>query len=165
MGREGHCKQILPVCVGSAHSVWITLGLPQLKAVCASWVYSAQDPGCSAGELSKAGPAFRALPRSKLLGFRFSGTPQRHRLGWACILCPFPGSRNSGDRVLGWLTIPGVLCILSPPWSQPLDFLGVPQERRLRHAMSPLGGWGGGLISVCDPPGGGQPSRISGRPG
>ena len=42
----------------------------------------------SAGELSKAGPAFRALPRSKPLRFRFSGTPQRHRPRSVCILCP-----------------------------------------------------------------------------
>ena len=28
-----------------------------------------------------------ALPRSKLLRFRYSGSPQRHRLGWACVLC------------------------------------------------------------------------------
>ena len=49
---------------------------------------TAQAPGCPAGELSKAGPAFCALARSKLLGFRFSGTPQRHRLRWVCISCP-----------------------------------------------------------------------------
>ena len=55
---------------------------------CAFPVYTAQAPGCSAGELSKAGPGLRALPRSKLLRFRFSGTPQRHILGWACVLCP-----------------------------------------------------------------------------
>ena len=42
----------------------------------------------SAGELSKAGPGLCALPRSKLLRFRFSVTPQSHRLGWVCILCP-----------------------------------------------------------------------------
>ena len=39
-------------------------------------------------ELSEAGPGLYALPRSKLLRFRYSGSPQRHRLGWACILCP-----------------------------------------------------------------------------
>ena len=39
-------------------------------------------------ELSEAGPGLRALPRSKLLRFRFLGTPQRRRLGWACVLCP-----------------------------------------------------------------------------
>ena len=42
----------------------------------------------SAGILSKAGPAFYALPRSKLLRFMFLGTPQMHRLGWTCFLCP-----------------------------------------------------------------------------
>ena len=39
-------------------------------------------------ELSEVGPGLRALPRSKPLRFRFSGTPQRRRLGWACVLCP-----------------------------------------------------------------------------
>ena len=58
------------------------------NSVCAFLVYTAQAPGCSAGELSKAGPGLHALPRSKPFRFSFSGTPQRHRLGWACILCP-----------------------------------------------------------------------------
>ena len=39
-------------------------------------------------ELSDAGPGLHALPRSKPLRFRFSGTPQRCRLGWAYVLCP-----------------------------------------------------------------------------
>ena len=56
--------------------------------VCAFQVYTAQAPGGSAGAPSKAGSAFRALPRSKLLRFGFSGTPQGHRLCWACIFCP-----------------------------------------------------------------------------
>ena len=86
MGREGHCKQISLACVGSACIGWTTLGLPKPKA--ASWVYTAQALGCSAGELSNAGPGLRALPRSKLFRFRFLGTPQSHRLGWACVLCP-----------------------------------------------------------------------------
>ena len=39
-------------------------------------------------ELSEASPGLYALPRSKLLRFRYLGTPQRLRLGWACVLCP-----------------------------------------------------------------------------
>ena len=39
-------------------------------------------------ELSEAGTGLHALPRSKQLRFRFSGTLQRRRLGWACVLCP-----------------------------------------------------------------------------
>ena len=58
-------------------------GFAPTHDVCAFPVYMAQAPGCSAGELSKAGPGFHALPGSKLLRFRFSGTPQRYRLGWA----------------------------------------------------------------------------------
>ena len=44
-------------------------------------------------------PGFCALPRSKLLRFRFSGTPQRHRLGWACVLCL---SQVRGAQVTSW---------------------------------------------------------------
>ena len=98
VGREGHCKQILLTCVGSAHSVWITLGLSQLKAVCASRVYTAQAPGCSAVVLSKAGTAFHALPRSKPLSF--SGTPQGHILSCLCILCPAQVQAAQGTRCL-----------------------------------------------------------------
>ena len=39
-------------------------------------------------ELSEAGPGLYALPRSKPLRFRLSGSPQRHRFSWACVLCP-----------------------------------------------------------------------------
>ena len=80
MGREEHGKEISLACPGNARSVWSTWGLPQFTVACAFPVYTAQAPGCSAEELSKVGPGFRALPRSKLLRFRFLGTPQRHRL-------------------------------------------------------------------------------------
>ena len=33
------------------------------------------------------GPGLHALPRTKLLSFRFLGTPRRHRLGLVCMLC------------------------------------------------------------------------------
>ena len=39
-------------------------------------------------EPSEAGPGLHAPPRSKPLRFRHSGSPQRRRLGWACVLCP-----------------------------------------------------------------------------
>ena len=37
VGREEHCKQASKACVGSAHSVWASLGLPQLTACVPSW--------------------------------------------------------------------------------------------------------------------------------
>ena len=39
-------------------------------------------------ELSEARPGLYALPRSKPLRFRYSGSPQRLRLGWTCVLSP-----------------------------------------------------------------------------
>ena len=78
----GMCGEFLQ-CLGH-------IGFAPTHGVCAFPVYTAQAPGCSAGKLSKAGPGLRALPRSKLLRFRFRflGTPQRHILGWAYVLCP-----------------------------------------------------------------------------
>ena len=111
VGREGHCKQIPLACMGSVHSEWTTLGLPQPKAACTSWVHTAQAPGCSARVLSQVGPVFCALPRSKPL--RFLGGPQGHRSRLAVCFVPFPGPSHSGDWVLGQHTVPGgprILC-------------------------------------------------------
>ena len=46
---EGHCKQILLVCMGTTRNVWTTRSFPQLRVVCASRVYSAQAPRCFVG--------------------------------------------------------------------------------------------------------------------
>ena len=50
-------------------------------------------PHCSGSMLlcqepSEASPGLHASPSSKPLKFRHSGSPQRCRLGWACVLCP-----------------------------------------------------------------------------
>ena len=86
--------------------------------------------------LSKAGPGFCALPRSKLLGFRFSGMPQGHRLGGACVLCPSPVRAAQVTRCLA-------SCDLSPPLSLLLGFLGVQLVHLLRWAMCLF--WGADL--------------------
>ena len=122
MGREGHCNQVSLTCVGSAHSVWTTLGLPQRKAACAPQVYTAQAPRYPARVLTQVGPVFHALPRSKPL--RFSGIPQGHRPGWVCVLCPSQVQAAQATRCLVSAVSPGRECVLSPPWSQPLGFLG-----------------------------------------
>ena len=76
-GMRGECLH----CLGHT-------GFAPAHDKCSFLVCTAQAPGFSAEELSKAAPGFRALPRSKLLRFRFSGAPQRHRLNWAYVLCP-----------------------------------------------------------------------------
>ena len=44
--------------------------------------------GCSSGNRLRPALGLHAPPRSKPLRFRHSGSPQRRRLGWACVLCP-----------------------------------------------------------------------------
>ena len=130
-GLCGECSQ----CLGHT-------GFAPVHSTWAFPVYTAQAPGCSKGKLSKVGPVLHALPRSKPLGFRFSGTSQRH--SWLGLhFVPFPGLSRLGDQVLGEHTLPGGQCILSPPWSQPLSFLGAVLEPHLRCAVCLL--WGGDL--------------------
>ena len=134
-GWKGRCKQISLACVGSAHSVRTTLGLPQLKVACAFWVYTPQAAGCSAGEPSKADPAFCALLRSRLL--RFLGTLQGPRFSWVCILCPSQVRTAQATRCLA-SALPQVDLITS--WSRLLCFPGVPRKNCLRCAVCLL--WG-----------------------
>ena len=152
MAREEHCKQISLACVGSAccQLHWVC---PRSGLVCFHGLhFSGSRLLC--WELSEAGPGLRALPRSKLLRFRFLGTPQRRRLGWACILCP---SQVRAAQVTGCLA-----SALSP---------GGGASYRL-PSPSPSVSWvcsgsaiSGVTISDCDPPGGCQPSMIPERLG
>ena len=132
--------------------------------MCAFPVYTAQAPGCSAGELSNADPGLRALPRSKPLRFRFSGTPQGHGLSWACILCPSQVRAAKVTRCL--------VSTLSPGLGGGDGVLRLPRPSRSVswvHSKSAVSAVlcvsSGELISGCDPPGGCQPSRIPGRLG
>ena len=120
-GEGGTLQTNITVCVGSAYSVCTILGLPQSKETRASQIYTAQAPGCSARALSQVGPVLRTLPRSKLVQVLGYSARAQARLG-ACFV-PFPGLSSLGDQVLGEYTVPGVWCILSPPWSWPLAFL------------------------------------------
>ena len=140
VGREGHCTQISPACVGSAQSGWTTLGLLQPKVACTYWVHTAQAPGCSARALSQVGPAFCALPGSK--PFRFlvlsRGTdPDGLRV---CVFVPFPGLRSSDDQVLGECTVPGGPCILLTSMVPDTQFPGcaVRAQSQVCHVF-PLG--------------------------
>ena len=59
-------------------------------------------------ELSEGGPGLSALPRTKSLMFRFSGTPQRCRLDWACVLCPSPVGADQMTRCLASAVAPSL---------------------------------------------------------
>ena len=150
MGREEHCKQISLACVGSARSVWTTLGLPQLTVACAFQVYTAQAPGCSAGLLSKVDPAFHALSRSKLLRFQFLGN-RKGTDSVGHVFVPFPGLCSSGDQVLGESTVPGGPCILI---TSPVPAAQFPRCARRAPSqvccVSPLGSWSQAVTLLAD---------------
>ena len=103
-------------------------------------------------ELSDARPGLRALPRSKPLRFRLSGTPQRRRLGWACVLCPSQVRAAQVTRCLA-IMVAVTYRLPHPCCSVFLVYNG--------HTFSGvLCVSSGELISGCDPPSRCQPSRI-----
>ena len=139
----------------------LTVSRPHWVCLCAFPVYTAQAPGCSAGQLSKVGPELHALPRSKLLRFRFSGTPQRCRLGWACNLCPSQVRAAQTTRCLARTQSPGAVRLIASGVPA-IQFPGCTSGSAV-SGVSCISS--GELISGCDPPGGCQLSRIPGRLG
>ena len=107
-------------------------------------------------QLSEAGPGLRALPRSKPFRFRFSGTPQRRRLSWTCVLCPSQVRAAQATRCLASTVPPkcGVSYHLPHP-SRSICWVA---------AGLPISGGpcvsSGELISGCDHPSRCQSPRI-----
>ena len=156
-GGRNTANNITGMCGECLHCLDHT-GFAPIHGACAFPVYTAQAPGCSAGELSKAGPGLCALPRSKLLRFRFSGTPKRHILGWACVLCPSQVRAAQVTRCLAGAPSPGVWCVLSPP--RPSHLVSWEHSGNTVPRVPCVSS--GELISGCDPPVGCQPSRFPG---
>ena len=123
-GMCGECSQ----CLGHT-------GFAPHHSVCAFMAFTSQALGCSARELSEVTPGLGALPRSKPLRFRFLGTPQGHRLSWACVLCPSQVQAAQVTRCLASTLSPVMRCNLAPPLSQLLSFLGAQQECCLRWVV------------------------------
>ena len=101
---------------------WRVLTVSQPHWACPrSWHMCPPSSRCSGSrflrpELSEARPGLHAPPRSKPLRFRHSGSPQRRRLSWACVLCP---SQVQIAQVFG----EHGRCNLSPLLSLLLSFL------------------------------------------
>ena len=99
VGREGRCRQISLVCVGSTRSVPATLGLPPLTGACFSRLH------CSGSQLLYREPALSCV------WFQFSGSPQKRGLIWACVLC-LPRLSSSGHEELYGHTLLGAVRLL-----------------------------------------------------
>ena len=105
--REGHCAQILLTCVGSACSVWTTLGLPPITACVLSQSTLLRLQVALQGCCPKWALGFVHVP-----GLSCSGLGSRVLHKGTDLVVPFPGLRSSGDQVLGKRSVPGGLCIL-----------------------------------------------------
>ena len=107
--------------------------MPQLHWACPhSGCMQPPCPHCSGSRLlrwepSVAGPGLPALPRSKWLRFRHSGGPQRRRLRWACVLCPFQ------VRAAQVVWPARLLQLITSP---PLGYLGVQPAHLLRWMLT-----------------------------
>ena len=134
MGREEHCKQISLACVGSACSVLATLGLHPRTVCILSWstllrLLVALQENCLKWALGCV--YFPGLsPQVQVLGY----SPKAQT--WLA-LCFFPSKFRVAQvtRCLVSPLSPGGWCVLSPPRSQLLGFLGAQQECRLWCAV------------------------------
>ena len=107
-------------------------------------------------ELCEAGLGVHALPQSKPLRFRFSGTRQRpRRLGQRFV--PVPGPSSSGDQVLGEHSCPQLKAVTYHFPHSSCSVFWVYNRRAFSGVPCVSSGE---LISVCDPPSGCRPSRI-----
>ena len=105
MGREEHCKQISPACVGSVCSVWATLDLPLLMACVLSWSTLLRLQVALQGNYLKWALGCMHFP-----GLNCSGSSSRvlHKgpgsVGPA--FCALPDPSSSCDQVFGGRTLP-----------------------------------------------------------
>ena len=111
-------------------------------------------PGCSVCFPRPHCSGYMLLYRERALSCRqlqFSGTPQKHRLGWACV-CAFPARAAQAARSLTSALSPDVVHLI-PSAVPASDSAGRSREPSVCS---------GELVSSRDPPSGCQPSRISG---
>ena len=129
------------------------MGLPQPKVACASQVYTAASPGCSARALSQVVPAFCALPRSKPLWFSCAlrGTD------WTgCALCALTRCEQLRWPGAWWVHHPYGPCI-SFTFQVPITQFPRSSTRAQSQVcyVSPLGSWtqAGTLLADVNCPG------------
>ena len=74
-------------------------------------------------DCSLPGSSVHGIYRARVLewgaiafSIRFLGTPQRHRLGWACVLCPSQVRAAQATRCLASTLSPGgAVCLITSP--------------------------------------------------
>ena len=131
-GREEHCKHKSLVYVGIAHSVWATLGLAPLTVCVLSWSTLIRLQVALQGNCLKRALGYVHFPGLSCSG---SGSQVLHKDTDSVgpLFCALPRSEQLSRPGAWRVHIPQVgRCVLSPPQSQPLGFLGEQQEHSLR---------------------------------
>ena len=130
--------------------MWGVLAVSRPHWVCpCSWHVCFPSLHCSGSrllyqELSEVGPGLHALPRSKPLRFRFSGTPQRCRLGRACVLCSFQVQAAQVTRCLVSVVVPSWRLWLIASRIQAARFSGCTMAHllsRMSTIQNPMKSW------------------------
>ena len=98
---EGGALQTALGCVGSTRCVPATLGFPRSRVSVLFLSTLLRLPAALWG----AGPASRAVP--------VLGSPQKHRLGWACVLCLPARAAQAARSLTGALSLGAVRLIPS----------------------------------------------------
>ena len=158
---EEHCKQISLACLGSAHSVWATLGLPLFMACVLSQLTVLRLQVALQGHCLKQALGCMHFPG---LSHSDSGswysTKAQTRLSQRFV--SFPGLSSSGDQLFGEHTL---LRWGSASYHLPCPSCSVSwvHSRSTVSGVQCVSSWE--LISGCSSPGGCQPSRIPGSLG
>ena len=163
MGREEHCKQISLACVGSAHSVWATQGLPPLMASVLSQSTLLRLQVALQGTYLKWALGCMHFPGLSCPGSGFLGYSTKAQTQLGLRFVPFPSPSSLGNQVLGEHTLPSCAVCLIYPLLCPSHLVSWVHSRTAISGV--LGVSSGELTSGCDPPGRCQPSRIPGRLG
>ena len=105
MGRGEHCKQIYLACVGSARSIWTTVGLPLLTAYVLSRSTLLRLQVALQGNCLKWALGYVPFPGLSSSGSgSWASTKVQTWLGLSFV--PFPGLSSSGDQTLGERALP-----------------------------------------------------------
>ena len=109
--KEEHCEQISLACVGSAHSVWTTLGLPQFMACVLSWSTPLRLQVALQVNCPKRALGFMHFPDLSCSG---SGSQVLHKdiASVEHVFSVLSRSEQLRQPGAGECTVPGGLCIL-----------------------------------------------------
>ena len=140
-------------------SVWATLGLPVFRACVPSWSTLFRLQVALLGNCLRWALGCPHFPDLYHSGSGSRVLPQRHRLSWACVLCP--SQVPAAQATMCLVNTLSQLGSASYRLPSPSPFVSWVCHKSSVSGMQCVSS--GELISDCDPPGRCQLSRIPGK--